>query len=98
MSTVYKALKEKECQLWIVRDEVIRGVVVTEIYTYPTGLKAVNVLFVAGDWIDMWIHLWERVEDWAKANGCTVAEFRGRKGWFRKLDWKEVGIEMVKEI
>ena len=58
---------------------------VTQIATYPTGLRAV-MLLLAGGVMDKWLHFLPEIEAWAVSCGCEISEMpRGRKGWTKIL-------------
>jgi hypothetical protein len=79
--TVLDALLNREMQLWLAPE----GAMVTQIVTYPTGLKVVSLLLVGGT-MRKWLHLLPQIEEWAKSKGCEVSEMsRGRKGWIKML-------------
>jgi hypothetical protein len=61
-----------------------RCAVVTEIATWPTGLKVCTVVFGGGDLAEL-KPLSEFVQAWAKSEGCTQIEIIGRPGWARAL-------------
>ena len=79
--TVLDGLLNREMQLWLAPE----GAMVTQIVTYPTGIKVMALLLVGGT-MSKWLHLLPQVEAWAKAQGCEVSELpRGRKGWVKML-------------
>lgn len=81
-------IERKEAQLWALHDGVTKAVMVTEIIEYKK-LKAVKIWLVTGTELDTWLDtLIETVGQWAKAQGCTVMEFTGRKGWEKVLNKK----------
>lgn len=77
-------------QVWIVVDDGIKAVVVTELRTYPTGLKALNLFAIGGAGMEGWSHLIEVVVEYAKAQGCDLVEGCGRLGWVRASRWTEL--------
>jgi hypothetical protein len=87
--SVLDALLEREMQLWLAVDKEVLGAMVTQIVTYPTGLKVLSVVLIGGKEMNKWIHLWPQIEEWGKSHGCKVVEIpRGRWGWSRVLkDW-----------
>ena len=61
-----------------------RCAVVTEFYDYPR-LKACNLWLLGGDLREL-LELRPRIEDWARAQGCTRILGGGpRRGWERVL-------------
>lgn len=93
-ATVLEALLNRETQLWLAPE----GALVTQIATYPTGMKVVILLLVGGT-MSKWLHLLPEIEEWARAEGCETSELpRGRKGWSRVLKgWNEM-VFMEKEL
>jgi len=61
-----------------------RCALVTQIATWPSGLKACTVIFGGGD-LDEIKPLSEFVTQWAKGEGCSQMEVIGRPGWARAL-------------
>lgn len=57
---------------------------VTEITTYPTGERAIEVLSAGGDMAEI-MSLAPGVEAFARLQGCTVSIVEGRKGWERTM-------------
>jgi hypothetical protein len=95
LDQVFAYLQAGHYQLW----RIAEAAMVTEIRTYPTMLRTLNVLLLGGhDW-SRWWHLWPQIERWALARGCSRAEFSGRRGWARALKgWKETTIDMEKDL
>lgn len=103
---VYRNLVVGEMLLWMVFEPqptpespaVIRAAVVTKFLQYP--LTKVCLIFgLGGDGIHDWIHLLpEKIEPWAKAQGCNYIELRGREGWERMLGWAREAVVLRKEL
>lgn len=94
---VYYSLTEQQRQIWVAMDGTeILGVVVTEIINYPQ-LKAAVVFALAGKRFADWFEHVSIIEEWARSQGCAVIEMSGRRGWARRLAWRErwVGMERV---
>lgn len=99
LRSVLASLISGDMQLWVIRREKVVGAAVTQVAVYDTGVKSVVVMFVAGDGLKDWKHLWSAVEEWASRMGCRYAETICRKGWERLVPgWEKRGIEMVKDI
>jgi hypothetical protein len=46
-----------------------------------------------------WLHLIEKIEDYARAEGCSTVRVVGRKGWKRMLtDYRARRVILEKEI
>ena len=101
-ATVFKGLVTGELVLWLIVRNGLLGALVTQIFTWPSGLRVARCLLAGGkdhtDWLDHF-HL---IEAWARENGCTILEAWGRPGWEKSLSrlkgWRRVGIEMEKKI
>lgn len=92
--TVLDALLNREMQLWLAP----QGAMVTQVVTYPTGLKVMLLLLVGGV-MKSWLHLLPQVEDWAREQGCEMSELpRGRKGWARILKGYGTMVFMEKQL
>lgn len=72
------------CQLWVCMDAEIDAVAVTEIVCYPRA-KAVRVFLASGRDHRKWIRFEPVIVEWAVAQGCTLIELWGRRGWIRAL-------------
>lgn len=56
----------------------------TCITVYPSGIKSLDILLVAGDDIEIWSkEAWGLFKRWAKELGCYEIDFQGRKGWLK---------------
>lgn len=91
-------------QLWAGADDTgaARCVMVTHLNRYPTGLIAVQILFLAGEGIGFaeQAHMIGVVKQWARANHAHRIEYSGRRGFLRSCPggWKEKGITAVMEL
>jgi hypothetical protein len=76
--------------LWLVAEDKVTGagvaaVVVTEVHK-TEWRKVCNIVACGGKGMKNWIHFLEKIEDYAKAEGCDVVQVIGRPGWERVLD------------
>jgi len=76
---VLAAIQRKEAQLWIEGPCVI----VTEVNDTP--LRRELHFWLAAGTLDEVIHLSNKVKEWGRDQGCTVATLCGRRGWTRAL-------------
>ena len=94
---IYYRICQNLSQLWVIFDEddlQIIGCLVTNIHTYPTGMKMLNLEHISGkkmgDWKDQGLDI---LYSWAKDNGCKGVEGVGRAGfanWIKNIDgWNE---------
>lgn len=75
-------------QLWVAWSadhRAIRAVMVTQILTFPTGLRAVDVVIVTGEGRRDWVPLLADLEVWARAQDCALVQINARRGWAREL-------------
>jgi hypothetical protein len=72
-------------QIWIAVDEAgeVCAVAGTRLIAYDTGLKTLFIYFGTGRRRDIWQHFMADMLEWAKAQGCTLAEGSFRRGWRR---------------
>lgn len=87
LNHVLAAVHEGRAQMWIDGDSVI----VTEVNDTP--LERVLHFWLAAGALDEVLPLSNKVLEWGRALGCTVATLQGRKGWSRALlkeGWDEV--------
>lgn len=81
---ILEAVMKDEMQLWIAYDddaEKLLGSVITQITIYPRG-KLVNVFLLGGNNIKMWKDkMAEKIEKFAREEGCLYLQAIGRKGW-----------------
>lgn len=79
------ALIDGGMQVWLIGDEEARGVVLTELYLAPSGLKFAAIRAATGEGAAGWMHLIDVLEAWARAEGCVAIDALARKGWARRL-------------
>ena len=106
-ASLLKMVAEDLHQWWVVASEgELIAFVVTEVLTYPTGLKAGNVLIVAaGDPQNSkrreWFHLVGVLEEWARKEGCQHMQTLCRPGWEKALrahGFKKTHLQMEKAL
>lgn len=76
-----------------------RSCIVTQLCVYPKH-KAVRAFLAAGKSEDI-VEMIPTVSEWARQQGCTVAEFEGRIGWERLLSrhgWKKRCVTMQLDL
>ena len=99
-TAVYTNLLSGNMQLWLVYepDVAVKAAVVTKFINYP--LRKVCLIFLlGGDGFAEWgKYLPEVLEPWAKSQGCSHMELRGRDGWARMLGWHKEAIVLRKEL
>ena len=87
-----------QAQLWVFeKDDVIKGVGITQFLEYNTH-KTLHLVAVAGeDWVE-WKDQLTVVEEFAKKHGCKALEQWGRKGWEKILPKHFPGFETVYHV
>lgn len=86
---IWKCVADGVYQLWIVTNgQTIIAAFVTNIQDHPL-IRAINMPYLGGE--DNSIHLWyglalQKVEEFARLNGCKIAEFTGRPGWKKLME------------
>lgn len=99
--TVVDGLVSGAMQLWIaVEDGNIHMSLITQIMTYPTGLKVCEIFVLGGLDRNKWLEPGTKViTKYAKELGCSRLQMIGRKGWERVLkDWKSVTIMLEQSL
>jgi hypothetical protein len=85
--------------LWlVVRANEIRAAVVTELHV-TEWRKVCVIVACGGRERASWLHLIEKIEEFARAEGCSAVRIVGRKGWARALEQYETKrIVLEKEL
>jgi hypothetical protein len=61
--------------------------------------KVCELIACGGKDLPRWLHLIEKIEDYARAEGCSAVRIVGRKGWQRMLtDYRTKRVILEKEI
>jgi hypothetical protein len=98
IDTIYKQLIDNHANLWVVynvKDDSVKGCVITNFVVYPTGLKMLNILQLSGKNMEDWMEIGKPILlDWAKTNNCNGIEAVGSEGmsnWLTDKDtkWKK---------
>lgn len=89
MRVIVEAAAEKSLLLWAAWDEdakKVRALVGTRIVQKPNGELWLDIpLMGADDERDLWLPLIGKIEEYARASGCTKVCFEGREGWAKRL-------------
>lgn len=78
--------------LWLAISDHIEAAATTHLIK-TSGKPILIVTACAGDHMERWLPLRQRVESYAKAEGCSCVRLYGRKGWERTL--KDYRVEHV---
>ena len=89
-----KVLTLKKAHAWASNGSIA----ITEFLNFPQE-KILNFWLVGGDVKTILKHEPE-VSEWAKKQGCSKAQFSGRKGWFKMLPqyWEKHSIVMKRSL
>ena len=91
-------LESGEWQLWIMGEENVEAIVLTEVMAFPSA-KVLIIRGIAGDGINRWIGHLPAIEEWGKRAGCDRVRAIGRLGWERVLkDYRKVQVYMEKRL
>lgn len=88
-------------QLWIVsRDNVaIVASGTTEILNANSGARILQITTLGGADLEQWMHLWPKMEVFAKAEKCDKVRLHGRRGWQKIMkDYHEPWVTLEKAI
>ena len=85
--------------LWLAWDgEKVYAAAVTMLAT-TEWRKVCELIACGGKDIPRWLHLLEKIEDYARAEGCSAVRIVGRKGWQCMLtNYRAKRIILEKEI
>lgn len=84
--------------LWVVHNGVINAAVVTQV-SVSEGGKVCTIIACGGSGVLKVLPLLERIEQYAKQEGCRSVIVYGRKGWARALrDYSTAAVVLRKEL
>ena len=97
--TLAHKVSDGDALLWIATDgEQILGVIATQLKIVNRD-KICEILACGGAEMSRWIGFLPRIEEFAKAEGCSAVRFLGRKGWLRALpSYRQIGVIAEKEL
>jgi len=96
LSFQYVKLANNTRQLWIAAEEdQIGACLVTQVYEQSDGLTVCYVTQMAGEPLDIFIEFEEQLYNFALMVEADVIRFRGRKGWEKRLKYKDYHITQV---
>ena len=104
---VFETAKEDKFQVWIIWDKNQKktvdkyfGVVVTELIKRKLG-KVCHIYIATGRQRHKWQHLINKIEDFAKEEGCQMMELIARPGWqkvYNNYGYKRTHVVLEKQI
>lgn len=86
--------------LWLAVDENedIIAAMLTQLFNMVSG-KMCRMQQCGGARMQEWKHLRKRIEDYARAEGCTSVMLEGRSGWARIMpDYEQVAVVLEKRL
>ena len=101
MQLIKRDLYKGKLQMIVaVEDDVLYGLALLNIVSYPTGYKLLDIPVVSGTRMEDWLVTgFGMIKDLARQNNCK--ETRGyslRKGWFRKLNSDQLDFTSLYEV
>ena len=100
-SDVLGLLLQKKQILWIgFEDNDIHSALIGEFVTYPRkrAFRIVTWSTKSGYHYEEWMKLFDKIENFARLNGCSVMEAWTRKGLAKKLNWNHSYSVVVKQL
>lgn len=98
--TILHDLTKGRRVLWLAVDgeENIIAAMLTQLFQMNSG-KMLKMQECGGERMHEWKHLRRRIEDYAKAEGCTRVLVEGRPGWERIMpDYERVAVVLEKRL
>lgn len=99
---ILQCLLDRDMQLWVFwkpESQEIKGICITEILTFRTGLKAVSGVICTGRDRAEWAGHRVTIEEWGRAQGCAAIHIWARRGWEKDLpDYKLTHVILEKQL
>lgn len=90
---VRESAKASRQQVWGLQDaEKVHGICITEILATPSGLTCLIVGAAGSAPTTLQERLHDEIARWAKSIGCTRMRLQGRRGWLRRLKYRQTAI------
>ena len=91
---IWEALQSGAAQIWPTPNSVC----LTEIKTFPTGLRVLFGWLAGGDLTEVKATT-KAIEAYARKIGCDGAAVQGRRGWIRAFDgYEDAGMTAIKRF
>ena len=100
-SDILELLLQRRQLLWIgFEDNDIHSALVGEFITYPRkkAFRVITWSTKSGYHYEEWMELFNKIENFARLNGCSVMEAWTRKGLAKKLNWNHSYSVVVKQL
>lgn len=87
MADIAAQVAAGKMQIWAAADEdnTIVGAGATELWNFTERTVSATILWACDRPMHEWKPLLERIEDWAREQGCVSNVILGRKGWKRAI-------------
>ena len=96
---IVAAFRSGDFQLWLIWNDGVMAVGVTELGFAPSGMKLCTIHFLTGENSLEWLHLIGTLEEWAKHQGCGRIKGYMRKGWAKRLpDYRMTHVMLEKDL
>lgn len=99
--SIYKNFATQKWQLWCAMEgKECLAIVATELNVHPTGMKSALIVMATGDARDKWERIgMEKIEQWAREEGCSLLEMWARPGWHKVFpEWRMTHIMLEKRL
>ena len=85
--------------LWLIVDgQNPMGALVTSLAS-ANGVKLCTIITCGGTGMSDWLHLIDKIENWARSEGCSRMSIWGRSGWSRVLtEYRQKAVVLEKDL
>ena len=92
-------LRSGKYLLWLIIDgKAAMGAGVTSLSS-ANGVKLCTIIACGGTRMSDWLHLIDKIENWAREEGCARMSIWGRRGWSRGLmGYRQKAVILEKEL
>lgn len=95
-------IANRERQLWIIKhDDRYIAAIVTQIYSYNSGIKIGEITIAGGKDHHLWDHFTDVVGKWFQDQGCKFIDIIGRPGWqrlYKDRGFKTAYVQLRKKL
>lgn len=103
--TFRHSVETGKSQLWVIVDPERKGpgrfraILATQLAHVMSGMKICTIIMCAGTGRRDWVHLIDRLADWARSEGCERFKISARRGWVKDLPFfRIVGNDMEMDL
>ena len=102
LKDILSDIANQKRQLWIIKhNNRYIAAIVTQIYSYNTGVKIGEITLAGGKDHYLWDHFTDVVGEWFKSQGCSLIDIIGRPGWqrlYRDRGFKTAYVQLRKKL